>query len=147
LLQVGEAEVRRDSCCPGCGAVFCPADILPGFPAEETIPTAALPTENEQIQDLFLQKPTWLDAKAEAAAWRRTKILLMVAFIWFPFPCLCVSSSLIDWSVGVINLEPGSLLGLVIMLAFGASLLSLWMCSNANRPPLREDAEQDSSEV
>lgn len=133
LLQVAEGDTRLDSRCPACGEVFRPAEHLPGMPPPVLPPR---PTESEHVQDLFLPRR----AEPEAARARRSWFLLAVLFtVWCAPPTICVVGTLLDAVGGILSGEPGHVIGLVILLTFGMGLLSLWMCSNSDRPPDDDD--------
>ena len=139
FLQGEESAAARESRCPACNAVFRPVQVMTGEQTAAPRPRPVLAPE-EHIQDLFLRPPR--GQEAPAASRRRTWLLLSVlSFPWCVLSFLCATGSLLDFVVGVLQKEPGSLIGMSLLLAFAASFFSLWMCSNTRRTVPRDDAD------
>ncbi len=142
MLQVIESDVRLDSRCPVCSAVFRPEDHLPGT-TERTKPRplSADPMSSaakEPVHDFFLppRRPTTAALTRVRGIWFLL-VLLLLSFCGVPL--LRVFAFLLDVVFRAARGEPGPIVGVGILLAFATGLLSLWMCSNSDRPPPYDD--------
>jgi hypothetical protein len=140
LLQVTETEAARASRCPACAAVFRPDQVMSKASGKAAEPGPA-PVPDETIQDLRLRRDVGQESRRDG---QRTWFLLGILLLpWCVLNTLCAFGSLLDFVMGVLRQEPAPVIGLGLFLAFSASLLSLWMCSNTRRPVPHQDAERD----